>query len=668
MDRMDGVTMRKLLRVLCGLGLAASLLPVGCAEEREAAPAEQAPPAHPEEQAAQAPPPPAASEEIVKKGLRVAFSAAPARKGLAQITHGEFAEVRFRVTDAETGAPVSPLEPAVWISRVGGALEELSCRDRIGRYVQGLISFQADVDLNKYFILILNNDQTISIVDPLMGVSGITQLYGMIVMESRGEDWARSADDKRLYVTLPKVGKVAVVDLEDFEVSEEIAAGSRPVRIVLQPDGKYLWVGNDGRKEQSGVTVIDARSHQVVAYLPTGRGHHEIAFSDDSLLAFVTNAQSETVSIIDVEKLEKLKDLPTGSPAVDVAFSGLGGVAYVATRDGGVAVVDPKRRELRSRIETGAGLAAFRLDPSGRWGFVANAEQNRVDVLDASNGKIAHRLQVGEGPHQFAFTATYAYVRHLGTADVTLVPLSQLSVKATPGIQVVPLGTRAPGEYAFPAEADSISPTGEWTAVVASNPADKMVYYYMEGMIAPMGSYSTYGRIPRAVGVVDRSVRETEKGVYSAKFRVPESGEYVVSLLIDSPLVDHCFSFTSASNPALAEAGKGGPPEIEFLNQERRVPVGAPMQLRFALTHPGSDDPVSGLEDVMVLATRPPGIWQERIKASPLEEGLYQVDLVPEQPGAYYVAVAVPSLDVDYTEMRFMTFLAVDGEASGKEK
>jgi hypothetical protein len=92
------------------------------------------------------------------------------------------------------------------------------------------------------------------------------------------------------------------------------------------------------------------------------------------------------------------------------------------------------------------------------------------------------------------------------------------------------------------------------------------------------------------------------------------------------------------------------------------------MQLRFALTHPGSDDPVSGLEDVMVLATRPPGIWQERIKASPLEEGLYQVDLVPEQPGAYYVAVAVPSLDVDYTEMRFMTFLAVDGEASGKEK
>jgi len=250
---------------------------------------------------------------------------------------------------------------------------------------------------------------------------------------------------------------------------------------------------------------------------------------------------------------------------------------------------------------------------------------------------------------------------------VTLVPLAQLGQKATPGIQVIPLGNRAPGDYAFTAEADAISPTGEWTAVVASNPADKMVYYYMEGMIAPMGTYTTYGRVPRAVSVVDRSVRETEKGVYSAKFRVPQSGEYNVALLIDSPLVDHCFHFTSEPNPDLAKAGGGGPPKLQFLNEERRVPVGAPLRLRFALTQPGDEAPLSGLEDVMVLATRPPGIWQERLRASPLDEGRYQVDLVPDQPGAYYVSVAVPSLNVDFDEMQYMTFFAVDSGASGKE-
>ena len=117
-------------------------------------------------------------QEIVKKGVRVEFTIERAnRQGEdGSIMSGEFADVRFRVSDAETGAPVSPLEPAVWISRAEGS-EALSCREKIGRYMQGMLSFQAEVDLNKYFIMILNNDQSISVVDPLMGMTGITQLY-----------------------------------------------------------------------------------------------------------------------------------------------------------------------------------------------------------------------------------------------------------------------------------------------------------------------------------------------------------------------------------------------------------------------------------------------------------------------------------------------------------
>jgi DNA-binding beta-propeller fold protein YncE len=113
-----------------------------------------------------------------------------------------------------------------------------------------------------------------------MGVSGITQLYAMIMLDEPGEDWARSADDKRLFVTMPAAGKVAVVDLESFEVIDSVEAGARPVRVVVQPDGRYLWVGNDSDKQgESGVTVIDLRTLAVAARIATGPGHHEIAFS-----------------------------------------------------------------------------------------------------------------------------------------------------------------------------------------------------------------------------------------------------------------------------------------------------------------------------------------------------------------------------------------------------
>lgn len=621
---------------------------------------------------------PKGGDVVTRKGIRVEFSmvggGGPAgaeadgmqNEATGTIREGDLAEIRFRITDEVSGQPVSPLEPAVWVRRAGG-LDGLSCREQIGRYLQGLLSFQADVDLNKYFLLILNDDSTISVVDPLMGVSGVTQLYAMIALKGRGEGWERSGDDKRLFVTQPDLGEVAVVDLDRFEVVAEVATGGRPRAIVLQPDGRYLWVADEA-PERSGVTVIDTRFLTVAARIRTGGGEHRIAFSDDSLTAFVTNGDEDTLSVIDVQKLEKVADVPTGRRPVAVGFSALRQMAYVASEDGSLLGVDAATRRIAIRRTTSPGVRAFRLEPGGRWGFVANEAEDRIDVFDASNGTLVHRIAVGDRPHQLAFTDTYAYVRHLGTAEVTLIPLSQLGQKAELGLQTVSFGSRPPGEVPASALADAVSPTGEWTAVVASNPADRMVYYYMEGMIAPMGSYSTYGRVPRAVGVVDRSVRETAKGLYSARFRVPESGEYTVAFLLDAPFVDHCFSFHADPDPRkTAVAGDRGQLQIEFLASERTVVAGEPFRLRFVLSGEGEGQPLSGLGDVQVLAMRPPGVWQHRQRAVALEDGRYEVSVPADVAGAYYVSVAVPSLGVGFTELPFLTFQAVKRERSEPE-
>jgi YVTN family beta-propeller protein len=610
-----------------------------------------------------------ADNVIVDKGVRVAFSVEPAY-GKAEeprpILHGEYAQVSFRITDATTGAPVSPLEPAVWISRVGKTDNSMSCQERISRYTQGMLSFQADIDLNKYFILIMNNDQSISVVDPLLGVSGITQLYAMIILKQPGEDWIQSPDGKHLFVTMPKADSVAVVDLENFKVIRNVEAGSNPVRVALQPDGKYLWVGNDG-KGKNGVTVIDAHTHEVAGHIPTGAGRHEIAFSDDSLLAFVTNSEEGTLSVIDTQKLEKIKDLSTGKHPIAVQFSILSQAVYVASEgEGTITVVDSANQEIARTIRTSPRLTALRVAPGGRWLFAANMDKNRVDVIDTSQGKIAHSFEVGDQPHQFVFTDTYGYVRHLGTPEVKLIPLAQLGKKDTVGIQTVVIGSRNPGAYTHHAISDSISPTGEWAAVVVANPADNMVYYYMEGMIGPMGSYPTYGRVPRAVGVVDRSVREAEKGVYAAKVRIPAAGTYNVAFLIDAPWVDHCFTFTAEPNPLIKAEKEKHRVRIEFLNKERQIPVQETFKVQFSLTRSLNNEPLSGLKDVVVLATRMPGNWQRRQVARPVGEGRYEVSLVPDRAGLYLIAVGVPSLKVHMAELPYRSFRAIERRTSKK--
>ena len=612
--------------------------------------------------------PDAGENVFVEKGVRVEFSVVPTedRNGLpTTIVDGDIARVSFRITDADTGAPISPLQPAAWITRTESSVEDLGCSERIGRYIQGMLGFQADVDLNKYFILFLNDDASISVVDPLLGVSGITQLYTMVPLAAPAEDWVTNQNGTRLFVTMPKVGQVAMVDLDDFKIIAQGEAGTLPIRIAIQPDGRYLWVGDDAADDgPSGVVVLDARTLAEVGSVATGSGHHEIAFTDDSLFALVTNEDDGKLTVVDTQRLVPVAELEIGERPVTVQFSQLSQNAYVADADGAVAVVAREPWRVVRTIETGPGLVAFRLDPTGRWGFAARAEADRVDVIDVSRNAVVHRLDVGRLPHQLAFSDTYGYVRHLGSAEITLVPLPQLSGKGRPGLQTVNFGSRPPGEYPYPSYADAISPTGEYGAMVATNPADRMVYYYLEGMIAPMGSFSAYGRVPRAVGVVDRSLRETDAGLYQATFKVPDSGEYSVALLLDSPWVDNCFTFTAERDPEKAQVTPDDPLRIEYLTEARVTAAGRPFELQFALSRAGSAEPMTGIDDVFVLTTRPPGNWQRRQVARPLGDGRYSVSVPADKEGVYYVTVAVPSLDVDFAELPHVSFRATASAAA----
>ena len=72
----------------------------------------------------------------------------------------------------------------------------------------------------------------------------------------------------------------------------------------------------------------------------------------------------------------------------------------------------------------------------------------------------------------------------------------------------------------------------------------------------------------------------------------------------------------------------------------------------------------------MVLTTRPPGNWQHRERAKPVGKGRYEVNLVADQPGVYYVSVGVPSLGLDFTALPYLSFRAIAGAVAerGNEK
>ena len=194
--------------------------------------------------------------------------------------------------------------------------------------------------------------------------------------------------------------------------------------------------------------------------------------------------------------------------------------------------------------------------------------------------------------------------------------------------------------------------------MLIANPSDKMIYYYMEGMQFPMGSFRSYGgHIQTAVRIVDRSIRENEPGVYSSRVKIPAAGDYQIAFLLDSPRIMHCFQFVAKENPGRPR--KTGPvPHIEFLTQEKQIPVGGDFRLRFKVMDLSKNESVNGLEDVLVMAMSPGSGWSQKFWAKDSGEGIYEVSFAAPNAGVYYVSFSCQSLKADFRKLPYLVLEA----------
>ena len=599
-----------------------------------------------------------ASQKIEREGVEVEFTIEPIeeRGKSSEVMEAKEATVRFKIHDKATKTPLSGVKPSVWLTQRGeGETDPKVCREKVQSFLQGSLRSRPDVDLNTYYLLALNDEANISVIDPLLGF-GSSKLLTLVMLKSPGEDWAQKNSEEKLFVSMPLVNQVAVVDTNTWKVVANIDTGMKPTRVRLQPDERYLWVGNDAATsgEQSGVMVIDTTTLKVVARIATGKGHHELDFSKDNRFAFVTNQDDGTLSVVDIQKLAKVKDLKTGAAATSVTFSTLGNAVYVVNEvDGSVSVVDARSQQITTSIKTKPGIKNLRFAPGGRWGFVTNPTENVVYVFDASTNRLAHTINVEKGPDQIAFTDTFAYVRSTGSTEVSMIRLSTLSGR--PDMVKFPGGQNAPSDaQGDESVADVMVPAPEGNSVLVANPADRVIYYYSEGMAAPMGSFQNYRRNPRAVMVVDRSLREITSGVYSTTTKLPKSGVYDVAFLLDSPRITHCFQAEAKPNPDVRRE-KPVAFRIEYLNKEKQLRVGENYKLRFKLTDTATSKALSDLKDVRVLTFISSATWQKRDFARSVGNGVYELDIAVPQTGVYLVFIESRSQGVNFRQLPYLT-------------
>jgi YVTN family beta-propeller protein len=123
-----------------------------------------------------------------------------------------------------------------------------------------------------------------------------------------------------------------------------------PHRLSFTNGGEVLFVVN---AESDTLSVIDSRKHEVIKTIPVGDSPEYVALNPDETLAYVTNIDSNTVSIVDADKV--VNEIPVGSGPYGIAFSADGGdLAYVSNMRGNdVSVINTTSSKVTATISAG---------------------------------------------------------------------------------------------------------------------------------------------------------------------------------------------------------------------------------------------------------------------------------------------------------------------------
>ncbi len=167
---------------------------------------------------------------------------------------------------------------------------------------------------------------------------------------------AATPDEKRLYTANIYSDTVTMIALGAPPVAASIAqisVGKQPEAIEVSPDGREVWVGQNG---DGFISIIDTATNKVKETIKAGEMPIRIRFTPDGKRVLVTDAKAGALIIFDAATRKELKSLKIEGTPVGVLVEPAGKRAFVAAMTANkIVVINLENSTLAGEIETGAG-------------------------------------------------------------------------------------------------------------------------------------------------------------------------------------------------------------------------------------------------------------------------------------------------------------------------
>nr|WP_252187757.1 cadherin-like beta sandwich domain-containing protein [Anaeromonas frigoriresistens] len=172
----------------------------------------------------------------------------------------------------------------------------------------------------------------------------------------------------------------------------KIRVGSKPTTSEINPNGKQVFVSN---KDSNSVSVIDTTEGKVIKTINVGQSPAEIAYNHDGSKAYVAN-YDYSISVINTSSLEVTKSIRTiGRP---MALVNVGSDIYFVKKESNkISIIDTITDKLKTEtIEYDSFGSAYGItvNPDGTKIYVPNVFNKNIGVIDLDTKKVEKKIDI----------------------------------------------------------------------------------------------------------------------------------------------------------------------------------------------------------------------------------------------------------------------------------
>ena len=246
----------------------------------------------------------------------------------------------------------------------------------------------------------------------------------LVMAHGSGSEKSISSGDKSGNISIKNLPIAPVDNSSNDTVIANISVGSNPGGIAYDSSNGCVYVTNFN---SNSVSVINGATNTVIANISVGSNPLGIAYDSSNGYLYVTNFNSSSVSVINGATNTIITSFAVGLNAGGIAYDSSNGYVYVTNFisngviSNRVSVINGATNTVIANISVGSDPAGVAYDSSNGYIYVANEFSNNVSVINGATNTVIANIAVGARPLQLAYDSSNGYVYVTQTNGVLVV-------------------------------------------------------------------------------------------------------------------------------------------------------------------------------------------------------------------------------------------------------